>query len=52
MQLDLDALGLDPSQPYEMHDLITDTTYVWSGPWNYVRLDPSDEPAHVFRVGR
>jgi starch synthase (maltosyl-transferring) len=52
VQLDLEALGLDPSEPFEVHDLITDTTFVWSGPWNYVRLDPHEEPAHVFRIGR
>ncbi|MFN2594410.1 MAG: alpha-1,4-glucan--maltose-1-phosphate maltosyltransferase [Actinomycetota bacterium] len=49
--VDLDALGIDPSEPYEVHDLITDTRFVWNGPFNYVRLDPYEEPAHIFRVG-
>jgi starch synthase (maltosyl-transferring) len=48
--LDLDALGIEPGQAFEVHDLITDTTYVWHGPNNYIRLDPLDEPAHIFRV--
>jgi starch synthase (maltosyl-transferring) len=48
--LDLDALGIEPGQPFEVHDLLTDTTYVWHGPNNYVRLDPLQEPAHIFRV--
>ena len=48
--LDLEALGIDPSTGFEVHDLITDTTYFWQGPHNYVRLDPS-EPAHIFLVG-
>jgi starch synthase (maltosyl-transferring) len=48
--LDLGALGIDPTKGFEVHDLITDTTYFWEGPHNYVRLDPN-EPAHVFRVG-
>ena len=48
--LDLEALGIDPTRGFEVHDLITDTTYFWNGPHNYVRLDPG-EPAHVFRVG-
>ena len=52
VELDLDVLGLDPSDPFEVHDLITDTTYVWHGAWNYVRLDPQEEPAHIFRIGR
>ncbi|MGH2807800.1 MAG: alpha-1,4-glucan--maltose-1-phosphate maltosyltransferase [Actinomycetota bacterium] len=48
--LDLGALGIEPGQPFEVHDLITDTTYVWHGPNNYIRLDPLQEPAHIFRV--
>jgi starch synthase (maltosyl-transferring) len=48
--LNLDALGIEPGQPFEVHDLLTDTTYVWHGPDNYVRLDPLQEPAHIFRV--
>ncbi len=50
INVDLDVLGLDPYTPYEMHDLITGATYTWHGASNYVRLDPYDEPAHVFRI--
>jgi starch synthase (maltosyl-transferring) len=50
VHLDLDALGVEPGEPFEVHDLITDTRFVWNGPSNYVRLDPQEEPAHVFRV--
>lgn len=49
--LDLDALGLRHDEPFEVHDLLSHTTYVWRGPYNYVRLDPHIEPAHIFRVG-
>jgi starch synthase (maltosyl-transferring) len=48
--LDLAALGLDTYKPYKVRDLITDVTFTWRGPSNYVRLDPFDEPAHVFHV--
>ena len=51
VHLDLDALGVSPSEPFEVHDLLTDTRYVWHGTSSYVRLDPADEPAHVFRIG-
>jgi starch synthase (maltosyl-transferring) len=48
--LELEAIGVtDHSQPFEVHDLVTEETYRWQGPWNYVRLHP-DEPAHIFRV--
>jgi starch synthase (maltosyl-transferring) len=51
LHLDLDALGLSHDEPFEVHDAISDTRYVWHGPHNYVRLDPSVEPAHVFLIG-
>ncbi|MEA2499139.1 MAG: hypothetical protein QOH26_1544 [Actinomycetota bacterium] len=50
IHLDLEALRVEYGQAFEVHDLVTDTTYVWHGPENYVRLDPFDEPAHIFRV--
>ena len=50
VHLDLEALRLDSGNAFEVSDLITDTTYVWHGSANYVRLDPFDEPAHIFRV--
>ncbi len=50
VHLDLEALRIDPVQAFEVNDLLTDTTFVWHGPSNYVRLDPMDEPAHIFRV--
>ena len=51
LNLDLGALGVTPGEAFEVHDLITDTRYVWNGPHNYIRLDPTLEPAHIFRVG-
>ena len=48
--LDLGVLGLSDGRPYEAHDELTDTTYVWNGPENYVRLDPSLQPAHVLHL--
>ena len=48
--LDMWQLGLEHAGPYEAYDVITDTSYIWHGPSNYVRLDPHWEPAHVFRL--
>ena len=48
--LDLAALGVDPSQPYQVHDLLTGAHYIWNGPRNYVELNPHRMPAHVFRI--
>ncbi len=50
LELPLDQLGLDPSQSYQMHDLLTDAKYLWNGPRNYVELNPHLMPAHLFRI--
>ncbi|MEW6248745.1 MAG: alpha-1,4-glucan--maltose-1-phosphate maltosyltransferase [Nitrospirota bacterium] len=52
VELKLDELGIDPDVPYQVHDLLTDTYYLWNGPRNYVELDPHTVPAHIFRVRR
>jgi starch synthase (maltosyl-transferring) len=51
LHLDLAAIGVGHDEPFEVHDLISDTRYVWNSPFNYVRLDPNVEPAHVFLIG-
>ncbi|MBI4498598.1 MAG: alpha-1,4-glucan--maltose-1-phosphate maltosyltransferase [Chloroflexi bacterium] len=52
VELPLEALGLDPHQPYEAHDLLSDTRHLWHGARNYVELSPQTAPAHIFRVRR
>ncbi len=52
VHLDLERLGLEPDEPFVVHDLLTDAHYRWQGPANYVRLDPDVVPAHVFRIHR
>ncbi len=44
--------GLSESEAYQVHDLLTDARYTWHGSRNYVELDPSTQPAHIFRVRR
>jgi starch synthase (maltosyl-transferring) len=43
-------LGLGANQSYIVEDLLDGATYVWSGDWNYVRLEPSERMAHIFVV--
>ena len=50
LHLDLESLGLDPEEPYRVHDLLTESRYTWRGPHNYVELNPHVVPAHVFRI--
>ncbi|KRF19622.1 alpha-1,4-glucan--maltose-1-phosphate maltosyltransferase [Nocardioides sp. Soil796] len=49
VHLDLAALGLDPHEAFVVHDELTDQTWNWTE-HNYVRLDPSVEPAHILTV--
>jgi starch synthase (maltosyl-transferring) len=50
VELDLDALGIAPDAPYQMHDLLSGARYLWQGARNFVQLDPQRVPAHLFRV--
>jgi starch synthase (maltosyl-transferring) len=50
VDLDVDALGVDPAHQFQVHDLLTDRRYLWQGSRNYVQLDPRGIPAHVFEV--
>jgi len=51
VHLNMPALGLGWSDSFAVHDEISGASYVW-GEHNYVRLDPYQEPAHVFTVRR
>lgn len=46
----LDAWGWPDDRRYTVQDLLTGERYGWSGRHNYVELNPSRLPAHVFRV--
>jgi starch synthase (maltosyl-transferring) len=50
--LPLEDLGIDPRQPYQAHDLLTDARYLWHGTRNHVELDPQTLPAHIFVIRR
>jgi starch synthase (maltosyl-transferring) len=50
VDLDLDALGVDPARSYVMHDLLTGAQYQWEGSHNFVMLDPAGLAAHLFTL--
>lgn len=50
VELSTKDLGLDPEQPYQMHELLTGARYLWHGARNFVQLDPQSVPAQIFRV--
>lgn len=52
IELDLAELGIDAHIPYQMHDLLSGARFLWSGPRNFVRIDPERAPAHIFALRR
>jgi starch synthase (maltosyl-transferring) len=52
LDLPLSDLRIDPEQPFQMHDLLTDARYLWHGSRNYLELNPHSSPANIFRVRR
>ncbi|MGE0880881.1 MAG: alpha-1,4-glucan--maltose-1-phosphate maltosyltransferase [Acidimicrobiia bacterium] len=50
VDLDLDALGIDPSATFQVHDLFGSARFLWRGSRNFVDLDPAVSPAHIFRI--
>jgi starch synthase (maltosyl-transferring) len=52
LTLSLEELGIAADEPYQMHDLLSGSRYLWHGPRNYVELDAQLSPAHVFRLRR
>ena len=52
VELDLPSLNIAPHETFEVHDLLSGGRYSWSGPRNYIELNPNQLPAHVFKVVR
>jgi starch synthase (maltosyl-transferring) len=50
ISLNTQGLGVDTGGSFQVHDLIADARYLWSGGRAFVALDPGVMPAHVFRV--
>lgn len=52
VELDLAALGIAPHSSYQMHDLLSGARFLWSGPRNFVEIDPQRTPAYLFALRR
>ena len=48
----IEQMGIGANEQYAVRDLITGAQFTWQGSRNYVRLDPTDQVAHVLRVER
>jgi starch synthase (maltosyl-transferring) len=51
VHLDLAKLGLPYDVNFEVTDLVTNQTYIWSAS-NFVKLDAFAEPVHIFSIGQ
>lgn len=51
-ELEMSALGLPADAKFGCQDLLQHDRYTWSGPRNFIRLDPQRCPAHIFHVQR
>ncbi len=49
VQLPLQHLGIHPGHQLKVHDLITNSSYIWDKEWNYVELHPV-LPFHLFKL--
>jgi starch synthase (maltosyl-transferring) len=52
LELPLEEFGLDAKKNFQMHDLLTDTRFLWRGSRNYIQLNPVFSSAHIFRLRR
>jgi starch synthase (maltosyl-transferring) len=50
LDVPVDEWGIGHDQPYVVHDLMNDQRYTWRGRYNWIRLDPNEQPAHVLRI--
>jgi starch synthase (maltosyl-transferring) len=50
VELSIGSLARDAAQPYQAHDLLSGSRFLWHGVRNFVALDPVTTPAHIFRL--
>ncbi len=50
VQVPLERIGKSEGQDFIVHDLLNDARYTWNKRWNYVELNPSILPCHLFRI--
>ncbi|MFZ0745050.1 MAG: alpha-1,4-glucan--maltose-1-phosphate maltosyltransferase [Terracidiphilus sp.] len=50
--LPLDELEIPQDRAFEAEDLLSGERYLWSGPRNYVELNPSSRSGHILKIHR
>ena len=52
VNLPLEELGIEGDRPFQAHELISGARYLWSGPRNYVEINPHSMPGQIFLFRR
>jgi starch synthase (maltosyl-transferring) len=52
VDLDLAAMGIAAGESFQVHDLLSEMRFLWSGARNYVEIDPASFPAAIYVVRR
>lgn len=50
IELDLQALGMRPDETFQVHDLLSDSYFYWSGNRVFVLIHAEGIPAHIFKI--
>lgn len=50
VRVPLERLGIQEGDFYRVRELITDTEFIWNKMWNYIRLNPNELVAAIFRI--
>ncbi|MFW6227028.1 MAG: alpha-1,4-glucan--maltose-1-phosphate maltosyltransferase [Bacteroidota bacterium] len=52
MHIPLHEFEMDHQTPYQVHDLLSESFFLWQGDHNYVEINPGIMPAHIFKIRR
>ncbi|MFN3637342.1 MAG: alpha-1,4-glucan--maltose-1-phosphate maltosyltransferase [Chloroherpetonaceae bacterium] len=50
VRVPLERLEIQEGESYRVRELITNTEFVWNKAWNYIRLNPNELVAAIFRI--
>ncbi len=50
LDVPLEEFRIGPQQRFEIHDLLDDARFTWQGSRNFIQLNPSKIPAHIFKL--
>jgi starch synthase (maltosyl-transferring) len=52
VQIPIKQYGIEESDTYQVMDLVSNSTFLWTGSRNYVEINPGVFPAHLFKIRR